>query len=640
MLSTPAHKFIYKSANWVKYRECVDIGIDRCIVNNCLKTTADIEFEIVYIANVMQKARNQSVPIATSYRKYNKNWLNLYKNDKLWSQMLQELGNGNITRKHLERIIEVNPDKPVQHVHSKYVSNDRNQDIAYQFADVFQQAHETTSSWTHRMDSEVKNVLNNTDLTSYSNPSFVVKCDDVQRIIDSMKPLKSPGPDGITNMLIKNLPQSAIIKLTEIFNACITLNYWPSYFKSAKVIPILKDGKDATDAQSYRPISLINSIGKLFENLVKEEIETFLTKHQIIPPQQFGFRKKHSTMMQIKRITCFIAENRNVKQKPTGLVKLDVEKASESVWHDGLIYKLIKYNFPPTLVKLINSFIRDREFMVFVNGGKSKKMKMPAGLAQGTVLNPLLFTIFLSDIPIPKDVELAMYADDIAVFTAHHNMDDIINDLNKSLSVIRDYFFQWKIKVNIDKLQAIIFPTRQRQQELPTADILYDNSIVRLEKSVKYLGVTLDQMLTFEDHIHAIKVKAIKCCIKFSPLLQQNFDISTKTKRLLYFLIIRPILAHGSPLYSRASPSAIEGLYLLQNKLLRIIFNLPNKYPDELVASQYDVPHLKLYFERVNKRFAKKCMESFLVLIKNIDQTLFDANNEIIIRQKPLKGER
>lgn len=308
--------------------------------------------------------------------------------------------------------------------------------------------------------------------------------------------------------------------------------------------------------------------------------------------------------------------------KSVGLVKLDVEKASDSVWHDGLIFKLkTKFNFPQTLWKLIDSFVRGREFIVYVNGSKSKKKEMAAGLAQGTVLNPLLYTIFMSDIPIPSNVELAMFADDIAIYTSGYDPNDIINDLNQALNRMRDYFLQWKIKINATKLQAIIFPMT-RQAVKPTNNILYEDTIVQLEKSIKYLGVTLDEMLKFEEHIDVVIDKAVVSIEKFFPLLQPNSQLSTETKLFLYITIIRPIMTHGSPVCSKATPNSLNKLYILQNEIFKMFLKFPSWHSIMLMKRRYRVPHLSSYLKRVNERFADKCKESSYELISDIDHRI------------------
>lgn len=607
-------RFNYNRADWNKYRRIIDCGI----LPDTLNTPTDIEFSIVFIANLIQSARQSSIPIYQ--RSHKTEHQTAEKGHSFWKSLLRELRIGNVTLQNVKRLIECYSNSPIDQVKCKHISasSDRDRDIACQFANVFKQANETTLTWTHPNDHLVTKCLSASKRDrNYQKPSFYFKFKDIKSAIQTLKPTKSSGPDEIQNILLFNLPRSAIKRLTEIFNACILLSYWPTYFKAAKVIPIFKSGKNPADVSSYRPISLTNSIAKIFEKLVKEKIERFVMKKKIIPPQQFGFRKKHSPLMQTKRITCFIGCNKKV-QKSVGLVKLDVEKASDSVWHDGLIYKLKeKFNFPPTLWKLIDSFIRDREFMVYIKSSKSYKVKMSAGLAQGTVLNPLLYALYISDIPIPSNVQLAMYGDDIAIYTSSHHPNKIIEDLNAVLNNLRNYFVQWKIKINVDKLQAIIFPMKQHQQ-MPSIPICYENRIVHLEQSIKYLGITLDEMLTFKEHIKAVMDKAILYFHKFSPLLG-NSKLSTQTKLLLYTKIIRPIMAHGSPICSWAPPHVLKELYVLQQRFLKLFLNLPWKYSTKQMEKRYRIPRLSCYLGRINKRFARKCKQSEYKLINEID---------------------
>lgn len=146
-------------------------------------------------------------------------------------------------------------------------------------------------------------------------------------------------------------------------NKCIKLSYWPQSFKIAKVIPILKSSKAPSEAQSYRPISLLNSMGKILERVIYSRIIEFVEEKNLLPSVQFGFRRGHSTTHQAMRIKKFIMKNKRLK-KSVGLLLLDIEKAFDSVWHDGLIHKLIQMKFPAYLIKMIDAFIRNRKFIV------------------------------------------------------------------------------------------------------------------------------------------------------------------------------------------------------------------------------------------------------------------------------------
>ena len=174
---------------------------------------------------------------------------------------------------------------------------------------------------------------------------------------------KSPGFDELTNRIVKNIPFTAIKYLTFIYNSCLLHSYFPKAWKHAKVVAIPKPGKDQSNVRNYRPISLLCSASKLFESLICDRINNFVYENNIIPSQQFGFRKQHSAEHQLFRIHKDI--NLSLKsKKSTGLISFDIEKAFDSVWHQGLISKIIKYDFPLYITKIISSFISNRSFTV------------------------------------------------------------------------------------------------------------------------------------------------------------------------------------------------------------------------------------------------------------------------------------
>lgn len=243
MMSDQQARFNYHSADWYNYRTIIDC----CIVSDTLHTPQDIEFAIVYIANLIQFARRESVPI---YQSNDKAKLHLaLKGDSFWKKLLRKLRSGNVTLQNVKDLIQCCSNSPFDQVKCKHNPvNNCDQKMACHFAETFQRAQETTLTWSHP---------NYELVTKCLSSSFYIKCQDIKNVVHSLKPTKSAGPDQIENILIKNLPPSAIERLTEIFNACILLCYWPSYFQSAKVVPILKSGKDPADTSSYRPIRLV-----------------------------------------------------------------------------------------------------------------------------------------------------------------------------------------------------------------------------------------------------------------------------------------------------------------------------------------------------------------------------------------------
>ena len=167
---------------------------------------------------------------------------------------------------------------------------------------------------------------------------------------------------------------------------------------------------------NYRPITLLPTMGKIFEKLILAKLILCEETNSIIIPQQFGFHSKHSTTQQILRIMEKISMGFN-KNQSTGMALLDIEKAFDSVWHKGLLYKLHRCNYPLFLTKLISSFLSDRSSFVDINGFHSEPYPIPAGVPQGSLLSPHLFNFFINGIPKPKNCDLAIYADDTALFS-------------------------------------------------------------------------------------------------------------------------------------------------------------------------------------------------------------------------------
>lgn len=223
----------------------------------------------------------------------------------------------------------------------------------------------------------------------------------------------------------------------------------------------------------------------------------------ILIPQQFGFRSKHSTTQQIIRITENISMSFN-KNQATGMALLDLEKAFDSVWHKGLLFKMWRYKYPLYLIKRTSSFLSDRSSFVDINGNASELYPIPAGVPQGSLLSPHLFNIFINGIPKPKNSELAIYADDTALFTNFdsQDIDQLITNLENGLKKIKKYFTDWKIKINESKTEAIIFThSFIMQKKIKNKQLSYNNINLEWEDNVKYLGIHLDKKLTMSYNI-------------------------------------------------------------------------------------------------------------------------------------------
>ncbi|GFY28523.1 probable RNA-directed DNA polymerase from transposon X-element [Trichonephila clavipes] len=275
-------------------------------------------------------------------------------------------------------------------------------------------SNDTDRAITHVVHTYLNNENNFTNIppTPPPLPSEIIEH------IDKVKVNKAAGIDRITNRMLKHLPLVPIFELTNIITNIIKIGYFPIAWKTATVLPILKPGKDPTQAESFRPIALLSILGTVAEKIILTRLYHQVDTNNILIPEQHGFRPDLSTTHQLLRVVETIKSGLNDK-KSTGAVFLDIQKAFDRVWREGLIFKLIKYDFPSPLIKLISSYLADRNFSVRINDTYSSHRPTEAGVAQGTLISPLLFNIYVNDIPIHHNTTLCMFADDTAILASH-----------------------------------------------------------------------------------------------------------------------------------------------------------------------------------------------------------------------------
>jgi hypothetical protein len=222
---------------------------------------------------------------------------------------------------------------------------------------------------------------------------------EVQDAIRGLKVGKAPGPDGIPNRALKHLPLS-IVSLLILFNAILRTQYFPVAWKHARVFSILKPGKNLALPSSYRPISILDTIGKLFEKILLSRILHEVNGRGLLRDEQFGFIPKHSTALQLARLVERVSRNFGEKRL-TGAVFLDVAKAFDTVWVAGFLYKLTNLPYP--------SYLNGRTFEASFHTAISSTRRMRAGVAQGGIISPVLFSLYVNDMPTPsRHVELAL----------------------------------------------------------------------------------------------------------------------------------------------------------------------------------------------------------------------------------------
>lgn len=411
--------------------------------------------------------------------------------------------------------------------------------------------------------SEVDNYLAQepNNIIRYTTP------EEITNIIKTLDPKKASGYDLISNKALKSSSHKVIVHINNIFNACLRIKYFPTKWKKAIVILFKKPGKSPLQPSNYRPISLLPCLAKVFEKVINLRLNSFLDENKTINLNQYGFKKGHSTTHQVHRIVETIGEAFNNKEM-IGAVFLDVEKAFDSLWHEGLIKKLITQNIPKEMIHLIHSFLTDRCFQVRVNNTLSTLTTIKAGVPQGSILGPILFNLYINDFPTLDNCITAQFADDTAILAKSKHGDLAFEKLQTALDTVQTWCEDWRIKINAQKSVSVLFRRHDTLINYDTDLEIFDTEI-KNEKHTKYLGVHLDWKLNFNEHIKQTLAKATGASISLNPLIGRNSKMSLNNKLLLYKSMIRPILLYASPAWAAVRRTTRNKLQIFQNKSLR-----------------------------------------------------------------------
>jgi Reverse transcriptase (RNA-dependent DNA polymerase)/Endonuclease-reverse transcriptase len=430
--------------------------------------------------------------------------------------------------------------------------------------------------------------------------------DEVRTLIKGLKPRSAPGADGISNKVLKVLPTQLICLLVAIFNSAMSNCIFPASWKEADVIGIHKPGKDASAPSSYRPISLLKSLGKLYERILVTRLKEFVFSNDILIDEQFGFRPRHSCVNQVHRITEHILSGFTGTRLPkgTGALFFDVAKAFDKVWHNGLLYKLYRLKIPDSLVLIIRDYLSNRSFRFRVEGTHSSPHPLRAGVPQGSVLSPLLFSLYVNDIPHTSGVHLALFADDTALYFTHRNRAHVAKKLQTAASTLGKWFRKWRIEVNPDKSAAVFFS--RSNKPLPPPVRLFDRPIPWVKK-VKYLGVTLDRYLSFAPHIREVRNRAYFVLGRLFHLINKRSKMSLRNKRTLYTACVRPIMTYASVVFAHVSVPKLRLLQNIQNRFLRMATGCPWYVRNIDLHRDFNLPTIRKFMKDVSRRYFDAC---------------------------------
>ena len=390
---------------------------------------------------------------------------------------------------------------------------------------------------------------------------------EIGKIIDSLDINKSTGPNSIPVYILKILKPFFSEWLAKLINLSFETSIFPDLLKIAKVIPIHKKGCKF-DHKNYRPISLLSVLSKIYEKIIYKRIYGFLSCNDLIYEKQFGFRANHSTNHALISVTESI-KNLLDKGNYVAGIFVDLEKAFDTVNHKILCEKMESYGLRGNVNMLMKSYLKDRKQFVSINGFDSETKSITCGVPQGSSLGPLLFLIYINDFrnSLIKS-ECGHFADDTFIMFASKKLSTIETVMNHELKLASNWLKLNKLSLNTDKTKLVIFHSVKKKFDKNAVSIKINQHKLPIVESVKYLGMYLDEHLSWEFHINQLSFKLSRANGILSKL---RHYVPNNTLLQVYYAIFYSHLFYGCAIWGQAIDNSIDKIRKLQNKCVRII---------------------------------------------------------------------
>ena len=392
----------------------------------------------------------------------------------------------------------------------------------------------------------------------------------VKKVIMNLGLSKASVPECIPVVVLKNCELERSYIIAELFNKCLKESYFPDCWKVSSVVPVFKNVGERSTAKTYRPISLLSVVSKVFEKLVNNKIVDQLGKCGLFSDFQYGFRSSRSTADLLTVVSDRIARAFN-RSGATPAVALDISKAFGRVWQAGLLQKLKSCGISCQIFGPISSFLSNRRLQVVRDGKSSQEYPVNTEVPQGFVLGPTLLMLYINDLPDDVICNIAIYADDTTLHSWCDRASDLwqqlelASELESDLRDTVDWGKKWFVDFNAGKTQLISF---DRSNNNGSIDVKKDGSVLVEKSSFKMLGLTFSSKLDWGSYIIYVAKTASK---KIRALIGSMKFLSPEVALYLYKSTIRPCMEYCCHVWVGSPSCYLELSDNLQKRICRAV---------------------------------------------------------------------
>ena len=452
-----------------------------------------------------------------------------------------------------------------------------------------------------------KNIIPNTAIP-------FMEVTDVYNYLLNLKQSATRGHDNIDNKILKMSAPIITETLTYIYNLCIEKSSFPSHFKTAKVIPLYKSG-DSLDPSNYRPISILSALSKPLEKHINKYLSNHLDTFDLLSQNQSGFRENRSCHTALTNMVDNWLLNIN-ENKLTGALFVDFAKAFDVIDHKLLCKKLLLYGITGKALHLLNSFLSNRNQYTSVNSSDLKSNIKPVkyGVPQGSILGPLLFAIYVNDLPLCIQENCELFCDDTTIHTSHTDVNQISHSLQQSLNTLNQWCKLNHMSLNPQKTKLMLITTQQKRRSLTCSlpPIFLENVCIEEVDNHRVLGIIIDNNLSWSKHIDYLCKTLSRRVYQLSKF--KNF-INFHARKLFIHAYILSSINYCSTLFDSSSKTSLKPLHRLYKRALKVALQKSSTLT-KLDYSKLNMLPLKEVF------YINKCSLMHKVLSKSAPEPL------------------